>query len=494
MGTLLVERSGGSHLRPGERVTFAVNRVSNRPADFRADPVAMTVPTTWDVVDQRATVPYALSFTAPSTIGDHTIVVDWAPVGNYGNRLTGGEPLVLKMRVAAPEATPVPRDETPPTVAPSLSVPPNDAGWHRAPVTVSWRVADAESGVATSAGCGPTTLTADTGSTALTCSATNGDGFSTSATVSVRLDGTAPTVLASRTLANADGWSNAPVVVSFACTDALSGVVNCADPVVVADEGADQQATGSGADLAGNTSTATLGGINVDLTAPRLRGAPDRAANAAGWYNAPVTVSFECDDALSGVARCTSPRTLAAEGVNQSVAGIAADRAGNPATTLVGGISIDLTAPAVAFAGNAGLYLVNQDIGITCAAADALSGLAASDCPTAVGPAYERPLGTTLLRASATDRAGNQATAMAAFEVRVTYGSLCALTQRFVTKTGVASSLCSKLRAAEAASLRGSTNALAGLMHAYSREVDAQTGKSISAANAAILLRLAAAL
>jgi len=83
---------------------------------------------------------------------------------------------------------------------------------------------------------------------------------------------------------------------------------------------------------------------------------------------------------------------------------------------------------------------------------------------------------------------------VAAFEVRVTYSSLCALTQRFVTKTGIASSLCSKLRAAEAASVRGSTNARAGLMHAYSREVDAQTGKSITAAHAAILLRLAAAL
>jgi predicted extracellular nuclease len=74
--------------------------------------------------------------------------------------------------------------------------------------------------------------------------------------------------------------------------------------------------------------------------------------------------------------------------------------------------------------------------------------------------------------------------------LRPTYDDLCRLTRRLVTKPGVAESLCGKLEAAEAAAARGNANARDGVLKAYRNQVDAQTGKSISVANAAQLKAL----
>ena len=67
----------------------------------------------------------------------------------------------------------------------------------------------------------------------------------------------------------------------------------------------------------------------------------------------------------------------------------------------------DATAPAVSFTGNAGSYTVDQMVSITCSASDAMSQLASSSCPSVSKAAYEFPLGTNTLSASATDNAGN---------------------------------------------------------------------------------------
>ena len=50
--------------------------------------------------------------------------------------------------------------------------------------------------------------------------------------------------------------------------------------------------------------------MSIDTVDPTITGATDRAANGNGWYDAPVTVGFTCDDALSGIADCTSPVRL----------------------------------------------------------------------------------------------------------------------------------------------------------------------------------------
>ena len=44
----------------------------------------------------------------------------------------------------------------------------------------------------------------------------------------------------------------------------------------------------------------------MDKTAPTVSGAPDRQADANGWYNRPLTISFSGSDGISGIATCSS--------------------------------------------------------------------------------------------------------------------------------------------------------------------------------------------
>ncbi len=70
---------------------------------------------------------------------------------------------------------------------------------------------------------------------------------------------------------------------------------------------------------------------------------------------------------------------------------------------------------------------------------------------------------------------------------RPTYADLCRLTETLVTKASIAHALCVKLENAGAAAARGDLKARDGMLKAYRNQVDAQTGKSVSAANAALL-------
>ena len=75
-------------------------------------------------------------------------------------------------------------------------------------------------------------------------------------------------------------------------------------------------------------------------------------------------------------------------------------------------------------------------------------------------------------------------------QVTVTFASLCDLTRTLVTKADVAQSLCDKLVAAATADAAGDTKKRENILAAYRKQVDAQTGKSITTANAALLKRL----
>jgi hypothetical protein len=64
-------------------------------------------------------------------------------------------------------------------------------------------------------------------------------------------------------------WTNQSVTVSFNCTDDRSGVATMSTPVTISTEGANQSATGTCMDRAGNVAApVTFGGINIDKTPP----------------------------------------------------------------------------------------------------------------------------------------------------------------------------------------------------------------------------------
>lgn len=232
--------------------------------------------------------------------------VDAIPVSptNYCTAIDGTTPLATDQRgIARPQgarcdigAFEGQSDSTPPAIVSHVSGTLGNNGWYRSAVAISWDVSDPESGIASSSSCGTTSLMADTSSVTLTCSATNGVGLSSSASVTVKIDKTPPSITASRVPApNLAGWNNTDVTVSFACADGMSGVSNVS-PVsaLLSAEGANQAVAGSCADNAGNSATAAMGGINIDKTAPtstNVAATPDPVA-----INSAVTLSANLSD------------------------------------------------------------------------------------------------------------------------------------------------------------------------------------------------------
>lgn len=177
---------------------------------------------------------------------------------------------------------------------------------------------------------------------------TEGNWSTSSSLGPFKIDKTAPTISATRTAANANGWNDNNVLVDFTAADNLSGIDSITSETVVSTEGADQSVTGTVADLAGNTAQVVVENINIDKTAPNINGAVTTQPNSYGWNNNDVVVNFNSSDALSGIDSATSNATITTEGANQSATGTAIDKAGNSAQAVVDNINIDKTAPTAA--------------------------------------------------------------------------------------------------------------------------------------------------
>ncbi|MDO9444125.1 MAG: PxKF domain-containing protein [Dehalococcoidia bacterium] len=340
------------------------------------------------------------------------VVEDWGGLAGFNFRadltVQGNEPPVI--------VPPTPVDTTPPTVTPQVTGTLGDNDWYVSDVQVSWTVTDAESDVTSTDGCDATTVTEDTSSVTFTCSATSGGGTA-SGSVTLKRDATAPVATATRAPgANANGWNNTDVTVTFSGTDNLSGVASC-DAAVVLGEGAGQSASGTCTDNAGNVSApASVSGINVDKTAPVATATRAPDANANGWNNTDVTVTFSGSDALSGIDSCDAAVVLG-EGAGQSASGTCTDLAGNvsdPAS--VSDINVDKTAPAVTVTGVAdgATYTVGDVPAAGCETSDGLSGVASEAVLTVSGG----PVGmVTVECAGAEDLAGNTAATSATYLV-----------------------------------------------------------------------------
>jgi hypothetical protein len=220
------------------------------------------------------------------------------------------------------------------------------------------------------------------------------------------------------TLGN-NGWYKSDVTVTFIVSDPDSAVTS---------RSADCDATNSVTnDTTGVTFTCTAtseGGtstdsvtIKRDATAPTISGGASPVANGDGWNKTDVTVSYSCDDNLSGVASCGPDETLSTEGAGQSSTGTAVDNAGNSATDTVSGINIDKTDPTVSLVGGptngASYYFGFVPTAPTCTASDGLSGLNG----TCTVSGYSTAVGSHTVSASATDKAGNTASASASYQV-----------------------------------------------------------------------------
>jgi hypothetical protein len=232
------------------------------------------------------------------------------------------------------------------------------------------------------------------------------------------VDTQGPSVTASATTApNAQGWYTGPVTVHFDCADAVSGVASCPADKTISTEGANQSATGTATDRAGQSGSGGVDGINIDSTKPTITVATTATKNADGWYKQPVTFTFTCNDALSGVKSCPAPVTVD-EGKNQTVTGQTEDKAGNTASVTVTDVNVDKTPPTLTATPNKtevnGWF--NEPVTYTFTCTDATS-LIKGTCPA---PITQGETTGKAISASVSDFAGNTTTFSKTVKVDVT--------------------------------------------------------------------------
>ena len=112
-------------------------------------------------------------------------------------------------------------DTTPPTIAAVINPAPNAAGWHKSDATVSFTCSDSESGVASCPA--PITVSTEGANQVIAGTATDLAGNSGTASLTVNLDKSAPTVTITSP-SNGATVTSSPVNVTGTATDTLSGI------------------------------------------------------------------------------------------------------------------------------------------------------------------------------------------------------------------------------------------------------------------------------
>jgi hypothetical protein len=215
--------------------------------------------------------------------------------------------------------------------------------------------------------------------------------------------------------------------------------------------------------------------IVPDATPPATTVALAPDANAAGWRNQDVTLTFNASDdqgGPAGVARihvdtagaqtgthvlpgATGTVTISTDGETTATFR-AEDGAGNLESPQTVTVRVDKTPPAITIAPPSGSFVLNDQVAVTFGASDARSGLVASSVtgrlkapgtpavPVASGATVTLSrLGTTTLTVSASDVAGATGTASAEYAVRYHFDGFM---EPLVNDSACATPPCSTVR------------------------------------------------
>jgi len=200
------------------------------------------------------------------------------------------------------------RDDSAPEIDVAISPPPTATGWNSSDVTVVWTVRDPETGIASSSGCETQTVAQDTAGLTLTCSAVNPLGGSSTRSIVVRIDGSAPEIDVSISPPpNAAGWSSGDVSVRWITRDAGSGVASSSgcDTQTLTQETAGLTLTCSATNLPGASTTRSIV-VKIDKTAPVMAcvATPARLWPPNGRM-VPVSIAVSVADPMSAAGGFT---------------------------------------------------------------------------------------------------------------------------------------------------------------------------------------------
>jgi hypothetical protein len=377
--------------------------------------------------------PPMVTYTIDGTAGNNgwyvspSLVVHWSVSGSVTST-TGCEPAIsvnapntgttLTCTASGPGGTTsvttkvLKLDATAPTnLSASASRSPDHNGWFNSAVGISWTGSDATSGVdpASCTSINYTQPDSATASTSGTCSDRAGNTATATSFGPFKYDDTPPAVTAAATREpDNNGWYNAPVGISWSGTDATSNPVSCSAAVTYSGpDTKNASSAGSCTDQAGNTGTPPPLSIKYDATPPVATAAPDRGADANGWYNHGLTISWSSSDLVSGIASCSSTTYAGPDSDSVGRSGICTDGAGNTSSPVPFGFRFDSTPPTGITASparppdHAGWY--NRPFAVKWSGSDALSGIASCTNATYGGPTNS----ATDLSGTCTDHAGN---------------------------------------------------------------------------------------
>jgi pimeloyl-ACP methyl ester carboxylesterase len=341
--------------------------------------------------------------TTPGTSAEAVITAEGLTTVSYFARDVAGNeepPNTLEIRI----------DKTAPEVNAVVDILPNAHGWIGRPIVISFVTSDEVGGSGIASSTPDIPVSTEGANQEVPGPAEDNAGNIGSAVATLDIDLTPPEIAFDSPVpsANAAGWNNSPVTVSWNCTDALSGPVAAFDSVTVGSDGAAQSATGTCRDLADHVTTGTLAGLNIDTTPPEIVAVADIAPNSNGWNNGDVHVTFVASDVLSGLALTPPVRLVSSEGAGQDIGGTAEDNAGNAASASVV-LNIDKTAPMIALTSRTpaanGAGWNNTDVSLLWNCSDALSGPVVDQ----VSQSVSAEGAATNVIANCDDHAGNNA-------------------------------------------------------------------------------------
>jgi hypothetical protein len=220
-------------------------------------------------------------------------------------------------------------------------------------------------------------------------------------------------------------------VASISCTGAAvgtttgTGTTSASATLTVSAEGSSNvscTATDGFGNSGADPTSANTATVQIDTMAPVAAPTASPAPNVNGWNNTDVQVSWNWTDPAGGSgidsSACTTTSTSSGEGLLLLVGASCADVAGNTATAGTT-VNVDQTAPTLSPTVTPNPVILGGTANASAGASDALSGVDSQSCQTPT----TATIGSKSVTCTATDNAGNTATASASYTVGAFFGS-----------------------------------------------------------------------